>query len=294
MAEIVMFNNVSSYATLVRQVAERGTRVKVRGEWTRELVGASLRYVSPYAPMLPHATTRRVNQKLAAVEALSLLAGTAERDLTLAAAPSYSKVLVSQSPADFEHAAYGPRLDRSLQTVVDKLVEDPTTRQAVLSIWRQDDLDHDGDKPCTLSVQFLYRHNQLHMIVTMRSNDVWLGLAYDAFVFNQLHLTVTNELTHRTGVEVKPLNYYHQPASLHLYERNVEAALDLTTTAGTNTSPWPRGVVPLDGLSFAETATTLLHPNAATLYGINEVTRLNPWYARQMTSVYTALEAVKP
>ncbi|MCI0545570.1 MAG: thymidylate synthase, partial [Actinobacteria bacterium] len=72
------------------------------------------------------------------------------------------------------------------------------------------------DYPCTTAIQFLLRDDKLECHVRMRSNDVWWGLAYDAFMFTQLQLSICNAL------EVEAGPYYHQPVSLHLYDRDLE------------------------------------------------------------------------
>jgi thymidylate synthase len=73
------------------------------------------------------------------------------------------------------------------------------------------------DLPCTLGFGFRIRGDGLHMSSTMRSQDVWLGLAYDLFMFGQLGWTIANVL----GVEFVSIT--HHVYSLHLYERNMEA-----------------------------------------------------------------------
>jgi hypothetical protein len=89
----------------------------------------------------------------------------------------------------------------------------------VVTLWNpvMDNVENKRDYPCTIGFQFLIRGEKLLMITQMRSNDVWLGLAYDAFQFTQLQLTLARML----GVE--PGHYVHRAASLHIYERDLEA-----------------------------------------------------------------------
>lgn len=287
---ITMHDMRESYVDLVRQVRTRGARVRVRGENTYELLNATLYFPSPAGCMLPLRVGRKVNQRLAAVEALSVIAGGAYRRLTVAAAPTFADVLVSQTEADFDYAAYGPRLAETVDAVVHQLDQDPTTRQAVLTIWRRDDLYHVGDKPCTLTLQFLVRDGHLHLVVNMRSNDVWLGLAYDAFVFNQLHWTVLRQLQRRDpGLRLGP--YYHNAASLHLYTRDVAASRDL----GADDPLFrfdrpPRGVVCPRGLFPDQVAKLLLGQPGGRPTDVGEVEALNPWYAAQLTALYASLD----
>jgi thymidylate synthase len=66
--------------------------------------------------------------------------------------------------------------------------------------------------------QFRIRNNKLNMSVYMRSNDVWLGSAYDFFQFTRVQIAMASVL----GIE--PGTYAHHVGSLHIYEDNFESA----------------------------------------------------------------------
>jgi len=144
--------------------------------------------------------------------------------------------------------AYGPRWRGiegfdPLAHVIHELAMRPATRQAVIPIYAERDLESAGDGvtkdiPCTLGIQFLIRSGQLNMIVTMRSNDVWLGLPYDMFCFGILARLVADELKVRTGW------YIHQPGSLHLYSRNLDAARKAVYTKTPTAPVWMDWWVP--------------------------------------------------
>lgn len=142
-------------------------------------------------------------------------------------APQYAKFAEKNGKA---YGAYGKRIAENmgvygnqLETVVELLHASSTTRQAVVTLWRPNDLHaaclgEKKDLPCTLTWQFLVRENQLHMVTNMRSNDVWLGMPYDIFVFTCIQILLANTL----GVE--PGTYTHNVGSMHLYEKNHKAA----------------------------------------------------------------------
>jgi thymidylate synthase len=72
--------------------------------------------------------------------------------------------------------------------------------------------------PCTCTLQFLIRNGRLHLVTYMRSNDAYIGLPHDVFAF-----TMLQEILARTlGVQLGP--YKHLVGSLHLYDRNRDAA----------------------------------------------------------------------
>lgn len=276
------------YRRLLRTMLH-GDDVEVRGEPTLEIQAATLVFDDPAAPLLPIGVGRRINTKLAAVEALELIGGVSKPKLRLRAAPGYASVLVDAD--DLDYGAYGPRVAPQLGEVVRLLKRDPTTRQAVLSIWRPDDVDHVGDKPCTLTIQFLLRDNQLWMVVNMRSQDAWLGAGMDMFVFGQLRDTVARLL------HVEPGPYVHHVGSLHLYKRDMDGLDRVVRMSNTELvqqhEELPHGIhVPpaRDGWSSPATSTTyaealLTNPADVAHYVASDVQlarHYNPWYARQV------------
>jgi thymidylate synthase len=116
--------------------------------------------------------------------------------------------------------AYGPKIVDQLTFVVDQLVADPDTRQAVINIWRENPRPT-KDVPCTISAQFMIRDGLLHCFDTMRSSDAWLGVVYDLFNFSMLSHYVCLLLRKR-GVVVTPGALHFTAASQHVYERNFE------------------------------------------------------------------------
>ena len=100
-----------------------------------------------------------------------------------------------------------------LDYVLQKLRDDPGTRQAVIHI------KHPSDKPtndmnCTVCLQFFVRDGKLYMTTYMRSNDLWLGFPFDVFQFTALQVWLSMKLHCELGT------YTHIAGSLHLYERD--------------------------------------------------------------------------
>jgi thymidylate synthase len=100
-----------------------------------------------------------------------------------------------------------------------KLQEDPDSRQAKITFWDPilDNLPGKRDYPCTSELRFLIRDGKLIVSATMRSNDAWLGLAYDAFQFTQMQISIARALGVGVGM------YHHHVCSLHVYERDLDA-----------------------------------------------------------------------
>lgn len=294
----------ADYVRLVNYVASAGKRVETRGLATREVTAATLVFPNVLNPLLPVGVGRGVNVRLAAIEALQLISGTQRHDLIRRVTPGFDSVLVDQANPDY--GAYGPRIVTQLGDCVDVLAADPTTRRAVISIWNENDLTHDGDRPCTVFLQFLVRDNgfgsALEFHTHMRSQDVWLGVPYDIFMFTQLQHTVASILGLPVG------QFVHHATSLHIYERDLpkveklfepgDVDPDVTTPTGLEL---PLGVVGrvtpsetevLDGetdLTPLDVASYLLEGHA------NDVeSSENPWYAEIMANVHAPTAAVTP
>lgn len=275
---------VDDYVTLVQRVRDSGWPVEVRGQATRELTAVTLIFPDPTSPLLPIGVGRKVNPRLAALEALQLISGSYHHELVVAAAPTFQDVLVDLDTP--EYGAYGPRTDEQLANCVAILRDDPLTRQAVVTIWNEKDLTHVGDRPCTIFLQFLVRPGpgtimSLELHVHMRSQDVWLGTPYDVFMFTQLQHTVARDLGLPVG------QYVHHATSLHIYERDVDATHSLTK----GTAPLaalhnlPHGIVvpPTDNPIKEEpydVAAYLIEKTA----NVDEI-RQNQWYVSQLDAI---------
>jgi thymidylate synthase len=263
----------NGYVSLLVWLTRHGDRVASRDGWTTELTGVTLEFPDPTGVMLPIGVNRKINTRLAAVEALQLISGTADVDLLTRASPSYRDVLVD--PTNVEYGLYGRRLGRQLPDLYELLSNDLGTRRAVLSIWSGQDLTHDGDRPCTLTLQFLIRDDRLELIVNMRSQDVFLGVPFDLFMFTQLQLSLAYQL----GVEVG--RYVHHVGSLHLYERDRDAVGMLIMCSSDAPPPpdYPSGIrSPFPDVEhFYEVAQYLVE---GTFDG--DEAALNPWYVRQL------------
>lgn len=302
--ELVLDDLRAGYVDLVKHVALNGSPVVSRGLATRELTAVSLIFPNVLNPLLPAGVGRGVNARLAAIEALQLISGTQRHDLIRAVTPGFDSVLVDQANPDY--GAYGPRIIEQVGDCVDILHTDPTTRRAVIAIWNKDDLTHTGDRPCTVFLQFLIRDNgfgnalQLHAY--MRSQDVWLGVPYDIFMFTQLQHTIAFIL----GIPVG--QFAHHVTSLHIYERDLSkvdrlhapydehgddpkvvstlTGIDLPLGVQCSRTPAPDRdpSAPLD-LHALDVASYLLEGAADE----DELAR-NPWYDEMMAHVHLRAE----
>ncbi len=228
----------AGYGELGRAVMEYGQQTSPRGEKTVEVLGASFTCQNP-ADSLPVGTGRGVVKALAATETLQLIGGFHDPETLVRAAPHFQNYL---DPATGrQRSPYGPRLVDQIPEAIEQLKQDPDSRRAQVTIWHPDLDSEQGlhDYPCTTSLQWFIRNDDLHMQVHMRSNDFWLGVPYDVFMFTQLQLTIADVLGIGVGA------YRHSAASLHIYEKHwlsiddlEESTADPLPTYGMTGTDW--------------------------------------------------------
>jgi thymidylate synthase len=217
---LVIDNLRDGYVDLVNWVIAEGTPVSPRGQATHELLGARVVLTNP-ADAIPVGVGRNLNALIGAAEAAQSFSGVSDAAMLNSVSGGNFRPFMN---GNVLRGAYGPRVAPQMAGIVSRLFEDPDSRQTVALIWKPDDLwrSDTKDLPCTVALQFAIRDGKLHAFTSMRSNDVWLGVAYDFQMFTRIQLTLAWVL----GVEVG--NYYHSATSFHIYDRNIEAAGGLT------------------------------------------------------------------
>ena len=222
-------DGVNGYVDLVKHVLEHGKEVAPRGMKTLEIEDAIIRIDNVFNT-LPLEVGRGTVPGIGAVEACQLLAGVTIPDLVISVGPQFANYAEDNG---LFHGAYGPRTAGQYDMIIDRLMQDPDTRQAVVTIWNpQLDLqERKRDYPCTILHQFRIRDNKLNMSVYMRSNDVWLGAAYDFFQFTRVQIAMASVL----GIE--PGTYNHHVGSLHIYEQHYASADKLAHALHSPTIP---------------------------------------------------------
>jgi len=177
---------------------------------TLELLSSSLCF-DMNKPIVANAS-RKPNKKFMFAEALYIVTGQSDvRHLEKAIKKfgDYSDLYPLQQ------GSYGPPFVEQLRYVVETLRDNPESRQAVMTIWRPNPRKS-KDIPCTLSLQFLIRNEELNTIVTMRSSDAFTGLIYDMFCFSAMSAVVRSYLYDKVPLGTCWIN----AGSSHLYNRD--------------------------------------------------------------------------
>lgn len=120
------------------------------------------------------------------------------------------------------NSAYGYILQEKhgfnqIETIIDLLKNDPTSRRAVLNInVPNENVATTKDEMCTICLNLFIRDGKLHCTGMMRSNDVIFGLTYDITYFTQIQKYIASRLGIPTG------SYTHFATSMHFYDKDYE------------------------------------------------------------------------
>lgn len=220
-----------AWPNLLESILRDGVEERPRGKRTLEIIGKTTKLdMSRPIVTLAH---RKLGYKFLAAEAWWIASGSNRVDEI----KPYSKAITNFSDDGLTfRGAYGPKIMDQLPWVAEQLKNDPSTRQAVLTIWRERP-GPSKDYPCTLGAQWLYRKGDrgqayLHCQVTMRSSDGWMGVPYDWFNFSIqtayliAYLRTAYPVVFTEEIHLGTLTF--TAGSQHLYEEHFEAAKNCT------------------------------------------------------------------
>jgi len=198
-----------------------GRKITARGLETLEVLNQSITFDMEYP--VCHNFERNLSYKFMTAEAYWIASG----GLLTEEIEPYNKHIAQYSDDKYIfNGAYGPMFISQVESVVNTLVKDPYSRQAVMTIWVPNPIKS-KDYRCTVSLIFYIRKHKLHATVTMRSNDLILGRPYDIFNFTIMTLRVltriNEELRHQSdiiGLGEMTLN----TVSAHIYSTQIEWA----------------------------------------------------------------------
>ena len=104
--------------------------------------------------------------------------------------------------------------------LVERLKDDPGSRQAFYAIWHPQDSNNDGVRlPCTIGYHFLIRNNKLHLAYLIRSCDIMRHFKNDIYMTIRLAQYVRDQVN--PDLDLGELSMWI--GSLHCW--NVEKAL---------------------------------------------------------------------
>lgn len=230
--ENVYENFTDCYLDLAQQVYNNPDfEASPRGMAVREKLACKFTITNPL-DRLPYVPARKFSVTYVVAELLWYLSAEDKTDWIANYSSFWNNI---SDDGETANSAYGARIFKPHPRIAggtfsqwdyikNELTKDPDSRRAVVHIrspW--DSVKAKLDVPCTLSLQFFIRDNNLHMVAHMRSSDLILGIAYDVPAFTLMQELMAKEL----GVGVG--HYTHVSNSLHIYERHFEMVENMIT-----------------------------------------------------------------
>lgn len=218
----------ASFQECLKELVEYGVETQPRGEKVKEIINYSIVLDNPRNRVITF-PERKTSMKYLLGEFIWYLSGSPNvQDINM-----YSKFWEAIAKEDGTvNSNYGTRIFghsklypfNQWNKAKELLHKDKDSRQAIIRINHAEDYTYaNKDVPCTLTLQFFIRNNALHLVVNMRSNDIWRGYCNDQFQFTMLQELMMLELR-EFYPELELGKYYHNAASMHIYEMHFEAA----------------------------------------------------------------------
>lgn len=207
----------TAWLSNIRDVSTCGSEISPRGINTLEILDQSCVFDMNYP--ICYSPSRKLSYKFMAAEAYWITSGS----MFVEDIAPYNKHI--QKFSDDNHifnGNYGVPFIHQLQSVINALVDDRDSRQAVMTIWRPNPIKT-KDYPCTISLMFSIRDNKINTKVVMRSQDLFLGQPYDFFNFTMMTLRVLSGINAKVEDMMSLGNMYWSGFSTHIYENNLEA-----------------------------------------------------------------------
>lgn len=202
-------------------IKEKGFIVSPRGKESKELIGHGYGLTNPRNRIMGFAA-RDLNPFYLIGNMLWVLRQSNKLEIINYYNPRGSNF---SDDGEILRGAYGKRIFdfdgvNQWQECIKELKLDPNSRRAIITFHLpQHDWTGSLDTPCTASVQFFIRNNELHMFNHMRSQSAAFVQPYDVFLFTMLQELMAVELGVDLGI------YKHICGSYH-YFTNEESMID--------------------------------------------------------------------
>lgn len=122
-------------------------------------------------------------------------------------------------------SSYGWKIQEQITKLFEELVKNKESRRGYLSILQPQDhiireVKTTHEYPCTIGLHFFIREDYLHLMVNMRSNNLYSVMPYDVYNFTSLQIFVAGQLDLPLG------HYYHQINSGHVFKGDARRWLE--------------------------------------------------------------------
>ena len=273
----------AAYVALLRAATEQYQfRISPRGNAAREVIGVGFRLPDP-RQRLPYLAERKTNPVFHFAEALWYLAG--RRDLEMIGHYAPSMAASSRDGVTIHGSAYGARIftpapgedAAPFDRVLELLRRETDSKRGLIPVFSADELadtEANPDMACLAGLHFLPRDGALHMVCSMRANDLDCGLLSDVFSFTMIQEYAAIQL----GLELG--TYTHYMGSAHVNDRDAARVGRVLAEAAAREAaptfefaPMPATTTP-DTIAVVLEHEEVLRTNAAS-YSVGHITALD-------------------
>lgn len=222
MSELIKIqDNYNEYDRILALLLSKGHIQESRNGRTLEIEDLVIEVADPTIASF-NGVRKFYGPDIGLVEGLQLIAGISDSALTAQIQPNFRNFMEDDTGKFW--GAYGPRVKEQLPIIVERLRQDPDTRQAVITLWdpKYDAMGGKKDHPCTSLFNFRIRDGKLNMTTFMRSNDAIWGWPFDLIQFSMLMQSIAWVLKVEVGT------YTHHAGSFHIYEPHWDIAKEIT------------------------------------------------------------------
>ena len=287
----IFYSFTEAYRELLKDVYETPDFISApRGQKIREKLGVTFKIVDPLQ-RLPYIKARDFSASYFVAESLWYLSGNDSTEWISKYSSFWKNISDDGTTAN---SAYGARIfkphDRISKDVdiswtqwnyvLDELTKDNDSRRAVIHIRSpKDSILASKDVPCTLSLQFFLRDEKVHMVVSMRSSDLILGIAYDVPAFTTFQELLSIELSKKLSREIGVGDYIHTSNSLHIYERHFKLVENILSEEPVPTPRMPQmpRVIPIEEMMKFESVCSSLTTSEEVLASISQISLDEYW-----------------
>lgn len=226
-------NNEKGYLDMLERILNEGKYRKPQGEEGRyELFAQPLRF-DLTNNKIPLMTTKKVFFKSLAVEMLWFLSGSQDTSLLKqygvkiwdiwenedgVVGPLYGfqwRHWMIDSNVSESHYGGKKEIDQMAE-VMTSLRDRPEARSHMVTAWRPDHLNLMSIKPCHILLQFYRCDDEVSLMLTQRSCDAYLGVAFNIAQYSLL----THMVAHQLGCKAK--EFIWVGGDVHIYENHAE------------------------------------------------------------------------
>jgi thymidylate synthase len=232
-------NNEQSYLNMLRRILDEGVYRKPEQEEGRyELFAQPLRF-DLSDNKLPLMTTKKVFFKSLAVEMLWFLSGSQDTSLLKKYGVKIWDIWENTNGVvgplygfQWRHWRIDPAVSQyykgkkeidQMADVMESLRDRPEARSHMVTAWRPDHLKLMSIKPCHILLQFYRVNDEISLMLTQRSCDAYLGVAFNIAQYSLLVHMVAYQL----GCKAKELIWVG--GDVHIYENHVEQVREQLT-----------------------------------------------------------------